>query len=252
MWPAMFITDITAGDVAPYAGDWQCGGAAYNPDSAYGTWKGAVKTINKTVTPNTVTVTPDADPAKNNLNLGCGYTYPSTLKNEGYNTRVVWKIDNLGLLPGHVYRLYFMVHDGDQNKTGGDVGHACTKAFIPPTTIAVGKNGEIESRTESETNGKPVEYQLHQNYPNPFNPTTLIKYDVPEASIVRLTVFNILGQEVASLVNGVVDAGYHQVEWNSTNSHGLTLPSGIYIYRIDATSVKTGEFHRAKKMMLIK
>jgi flagellar hook assembly protein FlgD len=70
---------------------------------------------------------------------------------------------------------------------------------------------------------------------------------------VKLSVFNILGQLVATLVNGQVEAGYQAVEWNTDNSSGISLPSGIYIYRIDATSSTSGKsFSQVKKMVLMK
>jgi hypothetical protein len=99
----------------------------------------------------------------------------------------------------------------------------------------------------------PEGYALHANYPNPFNPTTRIQFDMPEASTVRLTIFNVLGQEIATLVNGEINAGFQQVEWNTENSNGRSVPSGIYMYRIDATSLTSGrEFHDVKKMVLMK
>ena len=99
----------------------------------------------------------------------------------------------------------------------------------------------------------PSGYSLHANYPNPFNPTTQIKFDLPEASTVRLSVFNILGQEVATLVNGTMAAGYQSVEWNSANRAGASLPSGVYMYRLQATSITSGkEFHDVMKMVLMK
>ena len=99
----------------------------------------------------------------------------------------------------------------------------------------------------------PEEYALHANYPNPFNPTTSIKFDLPEQSVVRLSVFNILGQEVAVLVNGVVEAGFRNVEWNATAQSGYALPSGVYIYRMQATALSSGkEFIQTNKMVLMK
>jgi hypothetical protein len=123
MWPALFITDIT-NDPNDRSGDWQYGGRPFNPNSVYGTWKAAVRTVDNTVSPATATLTPDTDPAKNNWSLGAGAdAVPSTLKkNEGYGAEVVW---NLALIPGHSYRVQAMVHDGDQNKVGGDSGEAC-------------------------------------------------------------------------------------------------------------------------------
>ena len=85
-----------------------------------------------TRTPNVVSLAVDPDPAKNNWNLGPGSDpVPAGLANEGYGAEVRWDISKLGLLSGHTYRLYFMVHDGDQNKSGGDAGQACGTVTIP-------------------------------------------------------------------------------------------------------------------------
>jgi len=88
----------------------------------------------------------------------------------------------------------------------------------------------------------PKSYNLHQNYPNPFNPSTVIQFDLPEAQVVSLKVFNVLGQEVATLVSGVHEAGEHSVKADFTN-----LPSGMYIYRLTA-----GTFTDVKKLVLVK
>ena len=85
-------------------------------------------------------------------------------------------------------------------------------------------------------------YSLGQNYPNPFNPTTLIKYSVAQRGIVSLKVYDMLGKEVATLVNGTKDAGSYEVNFNASN-----LASGVYIYKIQA-----GNFVQSKKMMLLK
>ncbi|MBD3165898.1 T9SS type A sorting domain-containing protein, partial [bacterium] len=90
--------------------------------------------------------------------------------------------------------------------------------------------------------GLPTEYALHQNYPNPFNPTTTIKFDLVEAQNVKLAVYNILGQQVMTLVNRRMDAGYHAVNFDARN-----LSSGMYFYRIEA-----GQFKSMKKMVMVK
>jgi hypothetical protein len=137
MFPALFITDVTANPGNPLAGDWQFGGTGNPPDAVYGTWKAAVRTVDKTTTPATVTVTPDADPASNNWNLDGGGPVPTpTPANEGYGAECRWDMTKFSFIPGHQYRLYFMVHDGDQNKAGGDSGQACvffTMAGPAPT-----------------------------------------------------------------------------------------------------------------------
>ena len=88
-----------------------------------------------TKNPATITVTPDADPkakGKNTWILGLGADpVPAGLSHEGYGAEVRWDVNKLGLISGHQYRLYFMVHDGDQNKTGGDVGQACGYFTMP-------------------------------------------------------------------------------------------------------------------------
>jgi len=88
----------------------------------------------------------------------------------------------------------------------------------------------------------PSDYTLEQNYPNPFNPTTNIRFSIPQADQVTVKVFNMLGQEVATLVNSFMNQGTYQVDFDATD-----LPTGVYVYAITA-----GEFVSAKKMMLVK
>lgn len=130
-FPALYVTDITA-NPASTAGDWQNFGTAVPAQAAFGTWKAAVTTVDKTKSPAVVTVTPDADPAKNNWNLGTlADPAPTGLLNEGFGAELRWNITDLGMKPGRAYRLEFMVHDGDQNKAGGDAGEACTNVVMP-------------------------------------------------------------------------------------------------------------------------
>ena len=133
--PLIFITDLTVNGANSRIGDWQQGGIGISPTGICGSWKSATKLIDKTKNPPLVTITTDPDPAKNNWNLGSGSDTPAegfaSLRNEGYGTEVSWDINSLGLIPGHDYRVVFMVHDGDQNKTGGDVGETCTTIHIP-------------------------------------------------------------------------------------------------------------------------
>jgi hypothetical protein len=132
IYPALFITDIT-NNPSSTSGDWQSGGTAIPPNALFGTWKAAIKTVDNTKNPSVVAVTPDADPmAHNNWNLGPGSDpVPAGLVNQGYGCEIRWDVSQLGLLPGHTYRLYFMVHDGDQNKAGGDAGQGCAILTMP-------------------------------------------------------------------------------------------------------------------------
>jgi len=95
---------------------------------------------------------------------------------------------------------------------------------------------------ESDVNQLPGEFQLHQNFPNPFNPLTTIRYDMPKSVHVNISVYNTRGQQVAVLVNGSRQSGYHEVIWDAAG-----LASGVYFYRIHA-----GDYVALKKLMLIK
>ena len=85
-------------------------------------------------------------------------------------------------------------------------------------------------------------YELGQNYPNPFNPITHIRFNIPETGNTKLTVFNIMGEAVANLVDGVVSAGGHTVSWNAAN-----MPTGVYFYRMES-----GNFSQTRKLLLVK
>jgi hypothetical protein len=93
----------------------------------------------------------------------------------------------------------------------------------------------------------PAEYALKQNYPNPFNPTTIIRYDLPEESFVTLRVYNVLGQEVATLVNEKQTAGKYNIEFSTNNRNGVRMASGVYFYRL-----QTEQYVNTKKLILLR
>lgn len=97
-------------------------------------------------------------------------------------------------------------------------------------------------KIEEEPNTQPKELELHQNYPNPFNPVTTISFFMPEAAEVKLSVFNIVGQPVIVLVDGVLPAGHQQFDWDATER-----PSGMYIYQLEV-----GNKVLTRKMTLVK
>jgi photosystem II stability/assembly factor-like uncharacterized protein len=104
-------------------------------------------------------------------------------------------------------------------------------------------NGQSEySNVVAVEISSPVEFSLNQNYPNPFNPSTVINYSLAEAGNVKMAVYNLLGQEVANLMNGYMEAGKHTLSFDASN-----LPSGTYIYKIE-----TAQFSAVRKMMLTK
>jgi len=93
----------------------------------------------------------------------------------------------------------------------------------------------------------PSQYTLHQNYPNPFNPITTLRYELPENSHVNITIYDMLGKEVKTLINQTQDAGYKSLIWDATNDYGKPVSAGIYLYQIQA-----GEYISTKKMVLLK
>ena len=93
----------------------------------------------------------------------------------------------------------------------------------------------------------PNEFQLHQNYPNPFNPNTSINYDITEELFVNITIYNLLGAEIAQLVNKVEQPGIKTISWDGRDSDGNQVKSGVYVYRLVA-----GNYSETKKMVFLK
>ncbi len=91
----------------------------------------------------------------------------------------------------------------------------------------------VSSTVEQLGEEIPVKYELRQNYPNPFNPTTRIKYGLPESARVRVTIYNVLGQLVSTIMNKDQAAGYYELNWDARTDAGATLPSGLYFYRVE-------------------
>ena len=85
---------------------------------------------------------------------------------------------------------------------------------------------------EMSATALPERFTLGQNYPNPFNPSTIIPYQLPSAAHVRLEVFNLLGQRIATLVDGEQPAGFHSARWDGTDATGWAVGAGIYLYRL--------------------
>jgi hypothetical protein len=108
--------------------------------------------------------------------------------------------------------------------------------------VSVGCTGAVVTAVNHNNNGVPTAYSLLQNYPNPFNPSTNIKFALPKAGIVKLVVYDLLGSEVATLVNKNMNAGSFSVDFDASN-----LASGVYFYKLEANG-----FSDVKKMMLIK
>jgi len=106
-----------------------------------------------------------------------------------------------------------------------------------PTTVGV------DNRSETLPQG----FALEQNFPNPFNPFTTLRYDLPEDALVNITIYDMMGRVVKTMVNTEQNAGFKSVRWNATNDAGSAVSAGLYLYTIQA-----GEFRQTKKMVLLK
>jgi len=169
--------------------------------------------------------------------------FSSISGNDGVIT-ITWLASSQLDINGDMFALNFSGYDGS---TPTDIGF--TKAEIMNSDHNLIKlrliGGGFNTTPTAVETDKPLVYQLNQNYPNPFNPATIIKYSIAEDSFVNLTVYNILGEKVASLINKEQRAGRYEVQWNAASSGGLA--NGVYIYRIQA-----GKFTNTKKMILLK
>ena len=131
-------------------------------------------------------------------------------------------------------------------------------------TVSLSSNGSLvvtgeDNRVRLKLSSAPVvalpkEFRLEQNYPNPFNPTTTIEYALPVSAHVTVSIYDVLGQEVTTLVDEVQSAGMKHVSWSGTNSGGGHVSSGLYFYKLTAISIEEGNKTsiQIKKMLLMK
>jgi rhamnogalacturonan endolyase len=155
-----------------------------------------------------------------------GVSQSLTMRNTGEWTNYVVDSVAVTLESGYNNTIRF-------SATGSDFGNLDEITIAAKTIVVV---------DPSQDGGIPTSYRLYQNYPNPFNPTTMIGYDLPKKDHVKLTIYNILGEEVQTLINKEIPAGAHLFTVDMKN-----LPSGIYFY-----TIKTGYFYQTKKMVLIR
>jgi len=136
--------------------------------------------------------------------------------------------------------------DGTNGRLVFQVGNNC----IPRNQYVAVQSNWVNTGTagvNSDESLIPKEFALYDNYPNPFNPTTQIAVDLPEAATTEITVWNIMGQRVATLYTGDLNAGHHTLNFDGRDSNGKQLTSGMYLYRVAA-----GKYNATKKMTLMK
>jgi flagellar hook assembly protein FlgD len=104
-----------------------------------------------------------------------------------------------------------------------------------------------EMLSTADVSFTPKEYRLYDAFPNPFNPTTTLRYDLPKNSMVTITIYDMLGNRVKTLANGIQEAGNTSIIWNGRDDDGELVSTGVYIYKI-----QSGIFSQTKKMVLLK
>ncbi len=169
---------------------------------------------------------------------GTIYSFNSVLNRFWYcrTTNIYWSSDN-----GANFALQFAdtgTYQAMNLKSDGQV----IRGWAVTSNGRIAMYNEIIEGISNNQNNVPDNYSLMQNYPNPFNPSTKISFSLPKAGNVTLVVYDILGREVATIVNDFTTAGNHTIDFNASN-----LSSGVYLYKIQA-----GDFTETKKMMLIK
>lgn len=134
-----------------------------------------------------------------------------------------------------------ILNDGSKNDNNGTIDRAAWiqgMKLNAPTVIKYIQNEGTEL---------PDTYYLSQNFPNPFNPETTIQFNLPIASEVNITIYDVTGKKVKALMNQKLEAGSHKVKWNGTNIYGQSVTSGVYLYKFN-----TSKFKEIKKMLLLK
>ena len=200
---------------ADFLGDWTTGGTWTATDTINGEFMKVLTDMGNDIWSRTVTVPAGTQGGQYAYKFGMDYPGASNV-----NSGVEW-MDNE--MPFGVNHAFFLV-DGP--------GIVMNNFFGTQLPVSVEKLEDL----------LPAQYELEQNYPNPFNPSTKIRFTIPEAGLVSMKVYNLLGQEVAILVNEEQAVGVYEVTFDATQ-----LPSGIYFYSINA-----GDFSATKKMILLK
>ena len=155
--------------------------------------------------------------------------------------------DDVRLTPANGMRTPFepMIHDNDGDGWEGQLVLSATNDDMAHQTCEVWSNTWIGDQATMVSTDEGIvvnEFALHQNYPNPFNPQTTIKFSLPEPQLVNLSVYNMLGQQVMTLVDRELPAGYHTAKWYAGD-----IASGVYIYKLTS-----GNKSLTQKMLLMK
>ena len=179
-----------------------------------------------------------------------GFVYRGTLVPDIYGKYIFADFEY-----GDVWSLEYDGENPPEVSTLGDLGPYSVTSFgvdQQDELYICSFDGAIYKFVQTNSAGEhsnliPNKFSLYQNYPNPFNPITTMSYDLPEDSFVNITIYDILGMKVKTVVNTTQNAGYKSVIWDATNNNGKPISAGVYLYQIQA-----GEFVQTKKMVLLK
>ncbi len=166
--------------------------------------------------------------------------------------RKIVDIGECALILGWIYAPNAEVHfNEDCRFKGAVVANAVTvdegAVFVPHSFAANLTKPAPSVEAVASDQSSVTSYQLQQNYPNPFNPTTTIRFDLKEAGDVRLSIYNLQGQEVRTLITSEMPAGPHAINWDGKDQRGQAVPSGMYFYKL-----RVNGFEQTKKMILTK
>ena len=190
------------------------------------------------------------DPVGGSIELGNSYYWGSTNINELNNS-----FDNAYSL-GKVYHLitHPNILDWDEDFTWNHLEHISNRKDIWYVGFGHLYLYRLLSNSDHSANlhatnftPSPLIINLHKNYPNPFNPKTTISYSLVQDTFINLTIYDLKGNKVKTLVNGMERSGNRYIQWDATNQQGHSVPTGTYLYKIETTN-----FSKTKKMVLLK
>jgi hypothetical protein len=171
----------------------------------------------------------------------------------GFSTRIT-----PGITFNAIGTLYGITGSGTQVNeliridTATGVGTLIASTGITGLNALALRTDSLSTGVEEQTLEIPTAYILDQNYPNPFNPTTSIRYGLPQQSLVKVAIYNVVGQEVVRLFEGEQPAGFHAVTWSGASKSGAPVSSGVYLYRLEADGGTGKSFIQSRKMVLVK
>jgi hypothetical protein len=175
-------------------------------------------------------------------------TYKLTVKLDYFGTTYINEYENIADTTFGVSAYEYAILMTNLNLPRWNIDYTIEASDGEYTIMSDDGEFVFENTSLSIKNGiLPKEFVLHQNHPNPFNPITSLRYDLPNDGLVNITIYDMMGRLVKTLVNGSQTAGFKSIQWNATNDRNEPVSAGLYLYTIQA-----GEFRQTKKMVLLK